>query len=51
MRKLWILKARIRKRATPILGLGHGVVFTDRSIFKYILENFFPMKMDAPLRL
>ena len=24
-----------------VVGQCHGVVFTDRSIFKYILENFF----------
>ena len=28
-----------------------GVVFIDRSTLKYILENFFPTKKDAALRL
>ena len=28
-----------------------GVVLTDRYIFKYILENVFPTKKEAPLRL
>ena len=31
------------ERATPKLGLSHGV-FTDRFIFRYILEQFFPRK-------
>ena len=26
------------------IGLCHGVVFTDRFIFRYILENFSPPK-------
>ena len=29
------------ERATPILGLWHGV-FTDQFIFRHILEHFFP---------
>ena len=32
-----------RERATPILSLCH-VVFTDRFIFRHILEHFFPQK-------
>ena len=31
------------ERATPILGLGHGV-FTDQFIFRHILGHFFPRK-------
>ena len=31
------------ERATPILGLCHGV-FTDRFIFRHILGHFFPRK-------
>ena len=31
------------ERATPILGLCHGV-FTDRFIFRHILGQFFPRK-------
>ena len=31
------------EQATPKLGLRHGV-FTDRFIFRYILEQFFPRK-------
>ena len=33
------------ERATPILGLSHGV-FTDRSIFRYNLEHFSPRKWE-----
>ena len=29
------------ERATPILGLNHGV-FTDQFIFRHILGHFFP---------
>ena len=31
------------ERATPILGLCHGV-FTDQFIFRHILGHFFPRK-------
>ena len=32
-----------QERAIPILGLCHGV-FTDRFIFRCMLENFFPLR-------
>ena len=38
-----IAEAHNAERATPILGLWHGV-FTDRFIFRHILEQFFPRK-------
>ena len=33
------------ERATPILGLCHGV-FTDQFIFRHILGHFFPRKQN-----
>ena len=42
--------AHKRERPTDILSLCHGV-FTDLIIFIYILEHFFPTKMEAPSRL
>ena len=43
--KEWHEKPYIRspERATPILGLSHGV-FTDQFIFSHILGHFFPRK-------
>lgn len=35
------------ERTTPILGLCHGV-FTDGFIFRYILQQFFSAKLEAP---
>ena len=35
------------KRATPILGLRHGV-FRDQFIFRHILGYFFPRKQNLP---
>ena len=35
--------------ASPILGICHGS-FTNRYIFRYLVEHFFSLKMEAPLR-
>ena len=36
----WKSEAHYPERATPMLGICHGV-FTDRLILRYILEHFF----------